>query len=123
MMKHKILLLALAITLCLCVVFLVPPPISGQWRFYIPPFPSSDGAPKWVDLEFSKGDVILLGTDRPTADIGSVVGSYSKRGYRIYSYKDETISGTFRPGWFRATIELNEAPDSYIMLKRIFRAE
>ena len=115
--------MALAIALCVSVLFLIPPPISGQWRFYIPPFPSSDGAPKWVDLEFSKGDVKLLNTDRPTADIGSVVGSYSNRGYRIYTYKDETITGTFRPGWFRATIELSEAPGSYIMLKRKFRTE
>lgn len=122
MKKHKILLLVLALALGVGAMFLIPSPISGQWRFYFPPVPSVEGAPQWCDLEFSNGDVILLGTDRPTADIGSIIGSYSKIGYRTYSYKDETFSGTLRPGWFRASIEVDGVAP-HIFLKRKFRTE
>ena len=115
-------LLAVAM-LCVGSFILIPAPATGIWRFYIPAVPSCDGAPKWADLEFNDGNVLILGTDRPTADIGSIVGSYSNTGFGKYFYSDATLTGTFRPGWFRATIELDEAPGSNISLKRISRKE
>ena len=120
MKKHKILLLVLALALGGGAMFLIPPPISGQWRFFIP---SSDGEPMWADLEFIKGNVILISAGQLNFDIKPTVGCYSNLGNNIYSYKDVHVSGTFRPGWFRATIELDEAPGSYVMLKRNFGTE
>lgn len=124
MPTYKILGLLLAIAiLCGGAFILIPAPATGIWRFYIPAVPSCDGALKWADLEFSNGKVLNLGTDRPTADIGSIVGSYSNKGFGTYFYSDATLTGTLRPGWFRATITLDGAPGFHISLKRISRKE
>ena len=119
--RNIFLILALAI-ICGITLILGPASARGRWRFHIPNFPSSDGAPKWVDLELSDGNVILLGTDKPTADIGTVVGNYSNTGFGKYQYTDMSLTGTFRPGWIRASITVDESPGyPRIKLNRIFR--
>ena len=120
-------LLALALlAICAIAFYLIPPPISGRWRAYIPPYPSSEGGPKWYDLELRDGNMIYMGSDIPIPDSpkysGSVVAHYSKIGFRKYRYTDDSLfPATLNLGWFRSTVTFDDEHHGlYFTLKRRF---
>ena len=123
--KHytKVLTLAL-LAICVIAFFLIPPPISGRWRAYIPPYPSSEGGPRWFDLELRDGNMIYVGPDihnleSPTYS-GSIIAHYSKIGWRKYRYTDDSLfPATFNLGWFRSTVTFDDEHHGlYLIFKR-----
>ena len=130
--RNICLILALA-AICGFALILIPPPVSGRWRAYFPPYPSAEGGPKWIDLEFRDGKMIYIGPDRPHPispfNTGRIVARYNKIGFRKYRYDDDftdeqSFSGTLHLGWLRSTVSLDDSPQhDYLILKRRFRKE